>query len=71
VFTSGLQSKATVSATAVERTLAGQTLLLRCDGVMMPVSLDVPVTSTARNAVLVCCDCDTVPSACRKDRQGN
>ena len=52
VFTSGLQSKATVSATAVERTLAGQTLLLRCDGVMMPVSLDVPVTSTARNAVL-------------------
>ncbi len=52
VFTSGLQSTATVSATAVERTLAGQTLLLRCDGVMMPVSLDVPVTSTARNAVL-------------------
>ncbi|HAO72785.1 MAG TPA: hypothetical protein DCR06_09295, partial [Planctomycetaceae bacterium] len=43
---------ATASATAVERTLAGQTLLLRCDGVVMPVSLDVPVTSSARNSVL-------------------
>ena len=52
VFTAGLQSTATASATAVERTLAGQTLLLRCDGVVMPVSLDVPVTSSARNSVL-------------------
>ena len=52
VLTAGLQNTATASATAVERTLAGQTLLLRCDGVVMPVSLDVPVTSSARNSVL-------------------
>ena len=45
LFTAGLKHTATVSATAVERSLAGQTLLLRCDGVVMPVSLDVPITS--------------------------
>ena len=48
VLTAGLQNTATASATAVERTLAGQTLL-RCDGVAC--RLDVPVTS-ARNSVL-------------------
>jgi len=52
LVTAGLQSPATVTATPVERSLHGQTLLLRCDGVVMPVSLDVPVISTARNAVL-------------------
>lgn len=52
VFTAGLKHTATVSATAVERSLAGQTLLLHCDGVVMPVSLDVPITSSARNSVL-------------------
>ena len=52
VLTAGLRSAATVTASPVERTLNGQTLLLRCDGVVMPVSLEIPVTSTARNAVL-------------------
>lgn len=52
LLTAGLRTAATVSATPVERSLHGQTLLLRCAGVVMPVSLDVPVTSTARNAVL-------------------
>jgi len=52
LFTAGLKHTATVSATAVERSLAGQTLLLHCDGVVMPVSLDVPITSSARNSVL-------------------
>ena len=52
LLTAGLQSPATVTASPVERTLNGQTLLLHCDGVVMPVSLEVPVTSTARNAVL-------------------
>lgn len=52
LVTAGLQSAATVTASPVERTLNGQTLLLRCDGVVMPVSLEVPVTSTARNAVM-------------------
>ena len=52
LVTGGLLADATVTATPVERSLYGQTLLLHCDGVVMPVSLDVPVTSTARNAVL-------------------
>ena len=52
LFTAGLRTEATVTATPVERSLHGQTLLLRCDGVVMPVSFDVPVTHTARNAVL-------------------
>jgi len=52
LLTAGLKTAATVTATPVERSLHGQTLLLRCAGVVMPVSLDVPVTSTARNAVL-------------------
>jgi UDP-N-acetylmuramoyl-L-alanyl-D-glutamate--2,6-diaminopimelate ligase len=52
LLTAGLQSEATVTASPVERSLNGQTLLLDCDGVVMPVSLEVPVTSTARNAVL-------------------
>ena len=52
LLTAGLQSDAFVTASPVERTLNGQTFLLRCDGVVMPVSLGVPVTSTARNAVL-------------------
>lgn len=48
----GLRTSADLTASPVERSLAGQTFLLRTGREMMPVAVSTPVASYARNALL-------------------
>lgn len=48
----GLRTSADLNASPVERSLAGQTFLLRTGREMMPVAVSTPVASYARNALL-------------------
>jgi UDP-N-acetylmuramoyl-L-alanyl-D-glutamate--2,6-diaminopimelate ligase len=48
----GLRTAGDVTATPVERSLAGQTFLLRTGREMMPVAVSTPVASYARNALV-------------------
>ena len=52
VITAGLLGRADVSATAIERSLHGQTFLLRAGGQMAPVAVTTPVTSFVRDALM-------------------
>ena len=50
-ITVGLSSRADVSATPVERSLGGQTFLLRAGGHIAPVAVATPVASFVRNSL--------------------
>jgi len=52
VITAGLLGCADVSATAIERSLHGQTFLMRAGGQMAPVAVTTPVTSFVRDALM-------------------
>ncbi|MFM7290211.1 MAG: Mur ligase family protein [Planctomycetia bacterium] len=52
VITAGLSAAADVNATPVERTLAGQTFLIRAGGHSMPVAVSTPVASFVRDSLL-------------------
>ena len=52
LLTTGLTSRADVTASPIERGLAGQTVLVRAGGRMSPLALSSPVTSFARDALL-------------------
>ena len=52
VITAGLSVAADISATPVERSLYGQTFLLRAGGHMAPLAVATPVASFVRNCLL-------------------
>ena len=52
VITTGLKGPADVTASPVERTLLGQTVLLRAGGHAMPVAVSTPVPSFIRDLLL-------------------
>ena len=52
MITAGLSVTADLSASPIERSLYGQTFLLRASGGMVPIAVTTPVASFVRNAML-------------------
>lgn len=52
IITAALSADADVTAVPVERSLAGQTFLVRCGGHSVPVAVSTPVASFARDGLL-------------------